>query len=667
MAEEKREVDRLVQQNADEAVFLSGNDPGMMSPEFAAGPLSVESLTRILVVEDSVTVVELMQKILDEEYPGIRLAVAYDLAEARARLAESQPDIALVDLQLPDGKGLELLPANREEMTFPVVIMTAQGDEMAAVEAMKAGALEYLVKSPAILAEIPAVIARSLNTWRHIVARRQAVKALQASEGKYRLLFERMLNGFALHEVICDSSGTPVDYRFLEVNGSYERLTGLKREKLVGRTVREVLPDVDDVWIERFGKVALSGMPDHFENYASPLGRWYEVAAYSPQPGQFAVTVADVTQRRQAEDALRESEERFRAVFNTAAAGMVILSPDGAILQVNPALCALSGYSEDELTSFRIDDITHPADKEKTLAYYQRIIAGNQETIHYEKRYLCKNGRVMWGHASVACVAEASGKPLYCVGLVQDITERKRMEEALRAANRDLDAFVHTVSHDLRNPLTPIIGYAELLNRDYGKFLDEQARRALAEIVSQGQGMLALLEDLLRLAQVGHLPPADEPADCNEVAHGVLVGLASEIAAAGVNVQVGSLPGSHLPKTLLVQLFDNLIGNAVRYAGKDGGPIEVGGEKDGARVRFHVRDHGPGIAEAERGRIFDLFYRGAEGRKCRGTGVGLATVQKIVRLYDGRVWVEETPGGGCTFRVEMTECLHDRCSVEDSC
>ncbi len=134
-----------------------------------------------------------------------------------------------------------------------------------------------------------------------------------------------------------------------------------------------------------------------------------------------------------------------------------------------------------------------------------------------------------------------------------------------------------------------------------------------------------------------------------------LADMGSLIAEAGVVTEKNPLPELRMPKTLLTQIFHNLIGNAVRYAGREGGPIEVGGERKGDLVRLYVRDHGPGIPQEERSRIFEVFYRGATNKKSPGTGVGLATVQKISRLYGGRAWVEETPGGGSTFRVELRD------------
>jgi signal transduction histidine kinase len=232
--------------------------------------------------------------------------------------------------------------------------------------------------------------------------------------------------------------------------------------------------------------------------------------------------------------------------------------------------------------------------------------------------------------------------------------EERRLKEhrLLEGAYQDLDSFVRTLSHDLRGSLTPIIGYANLLYAEYGDCLGESGRNRLEEIENQGNRMLALMEDLLTLSRVGHLPPPEKPVMADEVVRVVLRNL--EVSD-GEEVRVAALPSLLVAETLLEQLFANLIGNALRYAGQNRLPIEVGGERQGGKVTFFVRDHGPGIPPAERQRVFEVFFRGSTGKDHPGTGVGLATVRKIARLFGGRAWVEETPGGGATFRVEMRD------------
>ena len=160
----------------------------------------------------------------------------------------------------------------------------------------------------------------NLYGW-DVTDRKRAEAALQESEERYRRLFESMNEGFALHELLYDESGEPCDYRFLDVNPAFERLTGLKRQDVVGKTVVEVLPGTEPYWIKRYGEVALTGTPAHFESHSSALGRDYEVFAYRPAPGQFAVIFLDITARKQAEEAIRKSEARLRLAHDAGKAG----------------------------------------------------------------------------------------------------------------------------------------------------------------------------------------------------------------------------------------------------------------------------------------------------------------------------------------------------------
>ena len=248
------------------------------------------------------------------------------------------------------------------------------------------------------------------------------------------------------------------------------------------------------------------------------------------------------------------------------------------------------------------------------------------------------------------------------LAVFRDVTERKEAEEKLREINRELDAFVSTVAHDLRTPLTPIIAYADLLREEYGARMEASALEMIGEIEKQGQRLLDLLEDLLVLARVGHLQHPETPVDTTAVIKEVLEEFAETIEKDHVTVEIRPLPPLSIPETLLFQVFANLIGNALRYAGGPGARIEVGGTAGIERARLFVRDHGPGIPTEERQRIFDPFYRAASSRRQQGTGIGLAIVRKVVRLYGGRIEVENTPGGGATFRFDLP--LHHRPPVK---
>ncbi|MCD6525490.1 MAG: cache domain-containing protein [Desulfuromonas sp.] len=228
-------------------------------------------------------------------------------------------------------------------------------------------------------------------------------------------------------------------------------------------------------------------------------------------------------------------------------------------------------------------------------------------------------------------------------------------ETDLRQVNRDLESFAYTVSHDLRTLLTPIVGYAQILRDQYQQQLDDQAMDYLTEIERHSDKMLSLMEDLLDLAKVGHVERPLLPVATAEIVSEVIADLTSELIEKQGRVEMKALPNVHLPSSALSQLFANLIGNAVHYALNADNSIEVGGYRRNRRVRFYVRDHGPGISDDEKSQVFEVFYRGLTGKDKSGTGIGLATVQKIARYYGGRSWVVETEGGGATFWVEVVD------------
>jgi PAS domain S-box-containing protein len=171
----------------------------------------------------------------------------------------------------------------------------------------------------------------------------------EATGDLYRSLFDDMLEGFALHEVICDDAGNPIDYRLVEVNTAFERLTGLKREELIGRTVREILPDTEPEWLDRFGHVALTGEPLKFRMHAASLDRTYDVHAYNSESGLFATLFIDVTESERVAKTLERDATLYRAVVETSADGFCMLDSHGAVLAVNDALCRITGYDRPEL------------------------------------------------------------------------------------------------------------------------------------------------------------------------------------------------------------------------------------------------------------------------------------------------------------------------------
>ncbi len=342
---------------------------------------------------------------------------------------------------------------------------------------------------------------------------------------------------------------------------------------------------------------------------------------------------------------LEEERSQLRAMLDAMTDFAYIASPDYKIEYMNRAMIETYG----EAIGKSCHRILFQRDDPCPECPMCQVLAG--DTVRSEC-FLPMTGRT---YEVIDTPVHMEDGVLSKLAVFRDITERTEAAKRLREANRELDAFVYTVSHDLRAPLTPIIGYAEFLQENYRDRLDEAALDILQDIEIQGLRLLDLLEDLLTLSQVGRLPEPAEPVSLAAVVEEAAAHWSSLLMERGLEVITDSLSALRIPRTLLGELFSNLIGNAVRYAGADGGPIEIGCRRRGSRIRVFVRDHGPGISSAEARLIFDPFFRGECARSIPGTGIGLAIVRKIVRLYDGRIWVEETPGGGATFWLEFGE------------
>jgi PAS domain S-box-containing protein len=262
-------------------------------------------------------------------------------------------------------------------------------------------------------------------------------RELTQSEDRYRMLFDTMTEGFALHEIITDEQGWPGDYRFLEVNPAFERLTGLKRNELIGRRVLEVLPGTEPYWIETYGRVALDGVPAHFERFFPPLNRWYQVFAYRPHPGRFAVIFTDITERRQAEESLRRSQEQNRVLADLLEHSdqpFAVGYPKGSLGYLNGAFERLIGYSREELQTIDYAQTLTPPEWRETEAARLDELQRTGAPVRYEKEFIRKDGSRVPIELLVHLVRDEQGRSQYYYSFMTDLTERKRAEEALQSS-----------------------------------------------------------------------------------------------------------------------------------------------------------------------------------------------------------------------------------------
>ena len=271
------------------------------------------------------------------------------------------------------------------------------------------------------------------STWECVV-RRQAEEALIQSERKYRQLFENMTVGFALHELICDEQGVPADYRFLDVNPAFEKLTGTPAAAVLGKTVKEVMPETEPYWIGTYGQVVASGEPRMFVNYARTLDKYFETWCFKTERNQFAVIFSDISNRKRNEQLLAASEVWHRTILQTAFSGIWTADLRGNILEVNDLYCQMTGYDRSELLKMNIADVEELETREAVAAQIAEISRSGEA--HFESRHRRKDGSVFDVQVSVRYLTVDGGR---CIAFIHDISEQKHAEQMLRRSHYALE------------------------------------------------------------------------------------------------------------------------------------------------------------------------------------------------------------------------------------
>jgi PAS domain S-box-containing protein len=303
----------------------------------------------------------------------------------------------------------------------------------------------FSIEQEKLLVELAGDLAYGITTLQLRAENTRVEAALRLSEERFRSLFDNMTEGFALHEIICDQNGSPCDYRFLEINPSYERLTGLKREQVVGKLASQVLPDLKPYWVQTYGKVALTGQPVQFDSYTEELDRYFRIYAYRPSLQQFAVVMMDITEHKQAELQIHSVADKYSTLFNTTSDGVVINNLDGVIQEVNDAYCEMSGYSRDELINMRISQLEASEIHEEFASQIQKL-AGNKGHDRFESKHRRKDGAMFDVDITALYLNQDGGRIAI---FARDITDRKLAERALRQARDELEQRVQKRTQEL--------------------------------------------------------------------------------------------------------------------------------------------------------------------------------------------------------------------------
>jgi PAS domain S-box-containing protein len=380
--------------------------------------------------------------------------------------------------------------------------------------------------------------------------------------------------------------------------------------------------------------------------------------------GLLAVTfIHDVTERLRAERDLRDSEARYRSLFEQSNDALAV-SVNGKYTQVNAAFARMFGYSHpEEFHGMSIYD-TVPPDCRPAIQERRERRAGQQlRPVIYESRGLRRDGSQFVSEVR-ATDYWMEGR-LHTLVILRDITAEREAEEALTRqaealarSNADLQQFAYVTSHDLQEPLRSIASYAQLLERRYSGKLDEDADQFIGFLTAGVKRMQALIHDLLAFSRVANSDTVGfGTVDLRDALRWAEMNLQSSIQESGANVVCAALPAVRGDHIQLVQLLQNLLGNAIKYRSSAPPQIEIRAESRGEEWLFSVSDNGIGIPPEYHEHVFGLFRR-LHTRDVPGTGIGLAICKRIVEKHGGRIWVESDGSSGSTFFFTLPAAAH---------
>ncbi len=518
---------------------------------------------------------------------------------------------------------------------------------------------------------------RLLAVSRDVTRRHQQEEALRESEERYRTLFNSMDEGYCIIEMIFDEHGKAVDYLFLETNASFIKQCGI--QDAVGKRMREIAPNHEEHWFEIYGNVVKTGEAIRFVHHAKELGAsWFELYAFQlggRESAKVGVTFVNITERMKAEAALRDSEERYRNLFDSIDEGFCVIEMiydeqgqpiDYTFLETNPAFERQSGLSQAK--GRRALELVPNLERHWPQMYGKVARTGEPIRIVSEVKSMNR-----WLDVYGCRVGGPESRKVAVV--FNDISERKQAEAALlqsreeisrhaatleeqvierttelTATNQQLEAFVYTIAHDLRAPLRSMQGFAAMLVEEAGTALSPTGRDFANRINKSAKFMDALLQDLLAFSCIAQEQIQLKAVNLETSVQSVLARLEGEIQEKNGRVEIaGPWPTVLAHETTLDQVLTNLISNAVKFAAPGTPPhIRLRAEEHDGFIRVWVEDNGIGVAPYHQSQIFRLFTR-LHGDKFPGTGIGLAIVQKGVERMSGNVGLESAPDQGSRF------------------
>ncbi len=496
------------------------------------------------------------------------------------------------------------------------------------------------------------------------VERARTEKNLRLSEEKYRTLFNSMDQGFCIIKKVDTPPGQPLDFRYIAANPAFESHTGLF--DVVGKTVRDLQHNPEPERMMLYDQVLQTGHHQHFQSYAKSLDLWIEAHAYPVQaPGQIAVLFTNINQHKRAqlaaaasEEALRESEERFRQLADAMPQLVWTAQPDGMVDYYNRRYQEYDGIGPLEENIWEWSPVLHPEDQQATVDVWDRAVKTG-EVYQIEHRVRMNDGTYRWHLSRGIPAKDDQGNIIRWYGTATDIHIQKENEEKVKRSNQELEQFAFIASHDLQEPLRKIIMFGNSLERQLHGQMNETAADYLNRMQNAAERMQVMINGLLELSRVNSKGGDFTRIDLKSVLDDVVSDLEARIRVSNAQIIIGDLPTVEADELQMRLLFQNLIGNAIKFQNLASTPvINIFAENhqqtdEPQMVEIRVQDNGIGFLPEHVERIFQPFQR-LHGRSAyEGSGLGLSIARKIVERHQGQIVAHSTPDQGSTFVITL--------------
>ncbi|MCY7422533.1 MAG: PAS domain S-box protein [Chitinophagaceae bacterium] len=455
------------------------------------------------------------------------------------------------------------------------------------------------------------------------------------------------------------------DFTILYWNLQAEKLLRVKREDVIGKKIYTVFQGkVPDNFFNEYIEAFKNNTPVHFEEFVPRYNTWFEVNAY-PYEGILSVFFKDVTERKKSEEVVRISSERYEVLAKATKDAIYDWNLVTNRVTWNEGIKTI--FNDTDLKEYNDtrwwNEKIHPDDRTRVLDKINNHIKSHQSNWEEEYRFRCKNGNYKYIYDRGFTIYNNEDQPIRMIGSMQDLTETKSNELILKelneslekrasqlaTSNAELESFAYVASHDLQEPLRMVSSFLQLIERRYKDKLDQKAHEYIRFAVDGAERMKGLILDLLEYSRVNSRKEQKEMVDLNEVASNLKITYKEVVETAEGILDLGELPMVLGNKIQLMQLFQNLVSNALKYKSNQPPVIKITVEQIEDYYKFAVKDNGIGIEERFFNKIFTIFQRLHNKNEYSGTGIGLAICKKIIEIHAGNIWVESTPGHGSTF------------------